>query len=75
MLYRLLASLYLALTPVILIAQSGRVYDDQKMDLNKDNVHWYDTPFFWIGLILFVLIFGYWLYRRQQDKEPNPLDQ
>lgn len=75
MLYRTLASLMLALTPFILTAQSGRVYDDQKMDLNQDNVQWYDTPFFWIGVVIFALLLGYWIYQRQQNKEPNPLEQ
>ena len=75
MLYRTLASLVLALSSFILTAQSGRVYDDQKMDMNQDNVHWYDTPFFWIGVIIFALIVGYWIYKRQQNKEPNPLEQ
>lgn len=75
MLYRTLASLILALTPFVLTAQSGRVYDDQKMDMNQDNVHWYDTPFFWAGVGIFVILLGYWFYKRQQKNDPNPLEQ
>jgi len=71
---RWLFSVYASLFAFAVQAQSGRVYDDQKMDVNKDT-RWYDTPYFWVGLIIFALLFGYWLYRRSNRNAKNPLHQ
>lgn len=72
MFYRYLASFLLTLIPFALSAQSGRVYDDQKMDVHKET-HWYDTPFFWLGIIVFTLLLVYLIYRRRQRNPQNPL--
>ena len=71
---RWLFNAYASLFAIAVQAQSGRVYDDQKMDVNKDT-QWYDTPYFWVGLIVFAILLGYWLYRRSKQNAQNPLHQ
>lgn len=67
-------SVYANLFAIAVQAQSGRVYDDQQMDVNKD-IQWYDTPYFWVGLVVFALLLAYWLYRRSKQNAQNPLHQ
>jgi hypothetical protein len=71
---RWLFSVCAGLFALMVQAQSGRVYDDQQMDVNK-NTQWYDTPYFWVGLVVFAVLFIYWLYRRSNRNAQNPLHQ
>jgi len=45
------------------------------MNIDDKDMRWYDTPYFWVGLIVFVLAIGYWLYRRNNRNAQNPLHQ
>ena len=59
----LLAQLSL-LTPVLALAQpeSESYYSDQSFD-PVDHPEWYETPFFWIGLVVFGAVVIYLLVK------------
>lgn len=70
----LLAQLFYLLAfcqaPTLLSAQEGGVsespYSSQKT-IRQGQELWYESPFLWIGAVLFIILTGYLLYKRRKQ--------
>jgi hypothetical protein len=75
--FRLLAILFLGsfrLAPLRAQPESESPYSDQAFDPPEDPA-WYDTPFFYVGLILFLAVLLLLLYRQDRNIRRRRLDR